>query len=327
MLVTLLEYIAGTVLERFLGLKLWDYSNQKLNIKGRICLNYSLYWAILISIFIFIVNPFVTVHILRLEYFHKLLIISFFTGVFVYDSIFTIFKMLNIKKIIEEINNKETWFNFDMIKNKFSNLTRIMNGFPDFSNKIRGAFDDALGTVYNDKDKDIFNIIRDTDPDNSGEYYNIIKDIIENPEFRKTGDYKHHHTSILEHSIYVSFYSYKLAKKLKLDFRSVARGALLHDFFLYDWKMPHPEKGKNHGIEHPKTALRNASRLFELNKIEKDIILNHMWPFTRTIPGEKETVTVLLVDKYMASREFFMEARKKIGKHILDLVNKEKKRM
>ena len=164
---------------------------------------------------------------------------------------------------------------------------------------------------------------RKTSLKNDNEYYEIVGDILENIEFRKTMNYKHHYySSIFDHSLYVSYYSYRITKKLKLDYISTARGALLHDFFLYDGRFDHPEKGKNHWKEHPKTALRNASKQFVLNKIEQDIIINHMWPLTKTIPKYKEAFVVTTVDKNLASKELFNEAKKILGNHVLNLLKK-----
>ncbi|HPM47241.1 MAG TPA: hypothetical protein PLW78_01935 [bacterium] len=99
----------------------------------------------------------------------------------------------------------------------------------------------------------------------------------------------------------------------------------MHDFFLYDWHTDHPEKGDNHGKEHPKTALRNAKKHFSLNKIEEDIIINHMWPYTKTFPSTKEALVVLAADKYFASKELFKEAESVLGKNLEILVSKMKK--
>ena len=63
-------------------------------------------------------------------------------------------------------------------------------------------------------------------------YNNIVKDIIRNTEIKKMSDIEHHGISRLEHSVKVSYKSYKIAKKLHLDYTSVARGGLLHDFYL-----------------------------------------------------------------------------------------------
>lgn len=79
---------------------------------------------------------------------------------------------------------------------------------------------------------------------------------------------------------------------------------MLHDLFLYDWR----EKGNRsgfHAFTHGKTAYENASKIFELNKIEKDMIIKHMWPVTISFPRYLETLILTFVDKYCATRESF----------------------
>lgn len=43
---TLLEYVTGAVMERLFHVKYWDYSNQKFNMKGYICVSSSLCWGV-----------------------------------------------------------------------------------------------------------------------------------------------------------------------------------------------------------------------------------------------------------------------------------------
>lgn len=116
---------------------------------------------------------------------------------------------------------------------------------------------------------------------------------------------QHKNITRLHHSISVSYHSYRISKKLGLDYASAARGGLLHDFFLYDWtSKERPSKGM-HGFLHPKIALENANEHFELNHREQDIIRKHMWPLTITLPKCKEAWVIIGVDKYCAIMEFF----------------------
>ncbi len=59
-----------------------------------------------------------------------------------------------------------------------------------------------------------------------------------------------------------------------------------------------------HAFTHPKTAYMNASKLFNLNDKEADIILKHMWPVTLSFPKYKESYLLTFVDKYCALSEF-----------------------
>ena len=117
--------------------------------------------------------------------------------------------------------------------------------------------------------------------------------------FRSMGRYlQHGGTSCLLHSIAVAYYSLLLMRVLHIphDARSLARGALLHDYFLYDWHTEHPVAGF-HRITHPRTALRNARRAFPITPLEADIIRRHMFPLTLTPPRYRESAVVCLVDK------------------------------
>lgn len=114
---------------------------------------------------------------------------------------------------------------------------------------------------------------------------------------------QHGHTTRLEHSIAVTYFSYWLHCRLKLagDARSLIRGAMLHDFFLYDLR---DERPAFHGKTHPYYSCKNASECFMLNEEERDIILNHMFPLTTSLPVYKSSLVVSLVDKLCASAEF-----------------------
>ena len=136
------------------------------------------------------------------------------------------------------------------------------------------------------------------------EFKNIVKDILENDTVQSLRFYKHHYGSNrYEHSLSVSYLSYKICKFLGLDHISAARGGLLHDLFLYDCNNPET-RPKNHIKKHPKVSLENAQKLFILNDLEKDIILKHMWPITFSVPKYLESYVVTFVDKYCAIIEW-----------------------
>ena len=68
------------------------------------------------------------------------------------------------------------------------------------------------------------------------EYISVVKDILEHEEFNKTKNIVHHGLNRFDHCMRVSYYSYKIAKALKLDYEDVARAGLLHDFFFTNTK-------------------------------------------------------------------------------------------
>ena len=60
------------------------------------------------------------------------------------------------------------------------------------------------------------------------EFENVIKDLTINPTVQKMKEFRqHYNTSCYEHCLNVAFYSYLIAKKLNLDYKAIARGAML----------------------------------------------------------------------------------------------------
>ncbi|MBQ7131699.1 MAG: HAD family hydrolase [Oscillospiraceae bacterium] len=133
-----------------------------------------------------------------------------------------------------------------------------------------------------------------------------IRDIISDPFVRQLRNYSHHRkTNRLCHSLNVSYYSWKACKALKLDSKSAARGAMLHDLYLYNRREYIREYGEAfHASRHPRLAFINAVRRFKINSIEADCILCHMFPSTLRIPRYGESFVVSIVDKFCAVLEF-----------------------
>lgn len=138
------------------------------------------------------------------------------------------------------------------------------------------------------------------------EFYKEIRDIAEHPVVLRMKLYPHHgSTNCYQHCINVAYYNYQWCRFFRLDARSAARAGMLHDLFLYDWHT-HAEKTGDyfHGLTHPKKAYKNARKFFDLNSVEKDIILHHMWPVTLFgVPRTKEGWITTLTDKYCGACE------------------------
>ncbi|OQY32407.1 MAG: hypothetical protein B6241_11260 [Spirochaetaceae bacterium 4572_59] len=147
------------------------------------------------------------------------------------------------------------------------------------------------------------------DKNPSPNFDEIITPILNNHHFARLSQINHHGNSILDHSMKVCRLAWRIAGKLNLDQRTVARGALLHDFFLYDWKEGSNsrrrfyELHKMHGFTHAREALKNAEANFTLNPKEKDIILKHMFPLNIRPPRYAESWVVTLSDKIVALSE------------------------
>ena len=123
--------------------------------------------------------------------------------------------------------------------------------------------------------------------------------IEENKNYIQHGD-----VTVFDHCIAVAEYSCRIAEFLHLSVnrKVLIRGALLHDYFLYDWH-DRDAAHKWHGFHHAAVALKNASKDFELTDIEMDIIAKHMFPLNIKLPRYKESYIVSLADKICSSYE------------------------
>ena len=138
------------------------------------------------------------------------------------------------------------------------------------------------------------------------EYKKIVKDILRNSEFKRLYNIEHHGISRYEHLLKISYVSYKIAKKLKIDYVSVARAGILHDFYLDGDERSKRRKFLD-TFTHPKKALDTSNRIFMLNDIEKNIIVSHMFPIYPVLPKYKESILVNFVDKILGFKEMMLE--------------------
>lgn len=114
------EYVVGWLLEKIFHTKYWDYSENKFNIQGRVCLMNSLFWGVLGVVFIKFIHPFVTELLAKVPA-NILTIMMLALGIYLLiDAIVTIVKVKKIDiRIIKLAELNET------IKTKLNELKEL----------------------------------------------------------------------------------------------------------------------------------------------------------------------------------------------------------
>ena len=140
------------------------------------------------------------------------------------------------------------------------------------------------------------------------EFYMIARPIVESEIFQSQKAYKHHkYTNVYEHVLSVAYEAFLYAKRHNgYNLVAVVRGALLHDFYLYDRYAPREQTHRKglHGFTHPRVAKENANKYFDISEKEENIILSHMWPLTFfTFPRSKEAWLIVRIDKQIVRKE------------------------
>ena len=143
------------------------------------------------------------------------------------------------------------------------------------------------------------------------QYIEIVNNILDNEDFQKIKKIEHHGISRYDHSLKVSYYSYKVSKMLKLDYEQVAVGGLLHDFFLSKEDRDMKDRAVSFFV-HPKKALQMSENIFDLTLKEKDMIKSHMFPMSLSIPKYLESWIVSSVDKVVAVNELSLKCSFKL---------------
>ena len=137
----------------------------------------------------------------------------------------------------------------------------------------------------------------------------ILAQYDQHPEVQRMREFiQHGDVTTYQHCKNVVLVSWWLNHRLHLgaDETSLAVGAFLHDFYLYDWHKKGTFHGirrlfEMHGFSHPGCACVNAEKVFHITKKEQSIISSHMWPLTfRHVPSCREAIIVCLADKYCA---------------------------
>ncbi len=119
-ILTIWEYIVGVLLEKIFKTKYWDYSDQKFNFQGRICLVNSTCWGILGVIFVKYIHPSIFSIVSRVDKTLLYYIIFILLIIMAVDIVISIIKVKSMKAALERIEqlNKE-------IKEKLKELKAI----------------------------------------------------------------------------------------------------------------------------------------------------------------------------------------------------------
>jgi uncharacterized membrane protein len=108
---TILEYITAVLMENILKTKYWDYSEEKWNFQGRICIKASLFWGFLSMLLVYIINP----PIVRLcNYISNNVVIAIdivVSVIFVSDTVYAFKTASDINKILKIMSNAKEELN------------------------------------------------------------------------------------------------------------------------------------------------------------------------------------------------------------------------
>ena len=137
--------------------------------------------------------------------------------------------------------------------------------------------------------------------ENYSEIQAILSDIQSDKTVLEMKQYiQHGNVSTYEHCENVARLSYNINRVFSLhaDLQVLLTGAMLHDFYLYDWH--HEDNGEHrlHGFSHAEKARDNAKKYFQIDDETGHVIYCHMWPLNLgRVPRTREAWIVCVADK------------------------------
>ena len=151
---SLLEFIAGFAMERIFHDKWWDYSNNPFNIKGYICLEFSIIWGIACVLVVDIIHPIIMKLVNALPHTLGLWLMGALYVLLVTDAVLTLVELLKLPKrfkAMEELEAAITAVSDAMGENIYDSVERgrqrseaFNEKHPDIAEKSREYLADML---------------------------------------------------------------------------------------------------------------------------------------------------------------------------------------
>lgn len=151
---SLLEFLAGFAMERIFHDKWWDYSNNPFNIKGYICLEFSVMWGIACVLVVDIIHPIIMKLVNALPHTLSLWLMAALYVLLVTDAVLTLVELLKLPKrfkAMEELEAAITAVSDAMGENIYDSVERgrqrseaFNEKHPDIAEKSREYMADML---------------------------------------------------------------------------------------------------------------------------------------------------------------------------------------
>ena len=163
LLTSVLEYITGYILEKVFHNKWWDYSDKPFNIKGYVCLKFSIYWGLACTFIMDIIHPIIYAAIRFIPFMLGVVLLSIIMCVFAADCIITVTTILKFNKrlkVMDEMAASIHRLSDEIGENIYENVTDVIEKSEKFQkthvelmDKISETKENIYGLPQTAKDK------------------------------------------------------------------------------------------------------------------------------------------------------------------------------
>ncbi len=135
LLTTTLEFLTGYILEKAFHNKWWDYSDKPFNIKGYICLKFSILWGLACTFVMEILHPAIYKLITWIPFVPGIILLTILMGIFAVDCCITVSTILKFNrhlKIMEELAASIHRLSDEIGENIYENVSDILERSEQF---------------------------------------------------------------------------------------------------------------------------------------------------------------------------------------------------
>lgn len=150
---SVLEYCTSYVMEKIFKIRWWDYSNNKFNINGRICLETMIPFGVIACLLVYVINPFLVLNLNKLPE-SCLVVLSLIFGVLLLADFITSFNIINnFKKTVKNVSERDRTEDINKyVKNLWLKKSflyrRLIKAFPKIETKLK-----TMKKNFEDKNK------------------------------------------------------------------------------------------------------------------------------------------------------------------------------
>ncbi len=161
----IVEFTVSLIMEKLFHARWWDYSENFLNIQGRICFKHSIYWGTASIVFLCLIHPFFEKYFSRLPEKAVYIILILIIAVFLVDVADAVRKALDVRKLMDKLKYFRDYissvFAFEddepVFTGEQSRLAEKLNEFKETGtkewNEIKEAFDRLSDSARIEKGK------------------------------------------------------------------------------------------------------------------------------------------------------------------------------
>lgn len=119
-----LEYVTSFLMEKLFHARWWDYSDNFLNINGRICFKHSCYWAVFAFAYTYLVAPIYTFAMDFIPQETRTAVVFVILAVFTVDFILTLKAAVNINRLMTKLSalRQSLLYTTEFVKSKVENI-------------------------------------------------------------------------------------------------------------------------------------------------------------------------------------------------------------